>query len=575
MQIESDADDYGKCSCIFHAGAMEGEFLAPDEHNFDLLCERLDFMHKKLMAHGSMRPGMRDLDGVFKYQEMLQSSHLPVAHQSRAAAIEDSLEAFEGTIRPHHPHSLFNVAPSPMIDAVALSALTLINNPNAIWDLSSGKFNLIEQRILRYIGDMVGWPEPNGAFTSGGKATFMYAVKIGINRCLPTAAADGITDGRCVVLASPSAHFSLESVCNFLGLGTSACIRIPAASDGTIDNAAFAQTLADVIDQGCLVAAVVLAGGPLIDTRADSVKAVRETVTQTVQQAGLGYTPLIHIDCVVTWPWLAFEAEHDSEFTLLRRSVQEKITNLASTVREARYADSFGVDFHKTGLSPYSSSCFVTRNFHEFRRIQYMPDAPLPEEETYGQFCSFDRTLENSRNCTGIISAYYVLRRLGKIGLRHYIMRWMTISETLRELIRDDFQALGFVVNDSTLGMDVVLRLRLGVDDEMLRNIEAVGATAQKRYAELAMGFREWTISSDYCRRRPVPVLGYVPLYRRTASSVPIPSFLLYPNSLYTARADLVDVLKQLSEAVDQFLTEKDTTAVGRMDWEGRPLPPR
>jgi glutamate/tyrosine decarboxylase-like PLP-dependent enzyme len=342
-----------------------------------------------------------------------------------------------------------------------------------------------------------------------------------------------------------------------------------------MDNAAFAQTLADVIDQGRLVAAVVLAGGPLIDTHADSVKAVRQAVTQMVQQAGVGYTPLIHIDCVVTWPWLAFQAEHDSEFARLQHAVQEKITHLASTVQEARYADSFGVDFHKTGLSPYSSSCFVTRDPSEFRRIQYMPDAPLPEEESYGQFCSFDRTLENSRNCTGIISAYYVLRRLGKVGLRHHVMHWMMISETLRELIRDDFPSLGSVVNDNTLGMDVVLRLRVGMDEELLNNLEAATPAAQQRYADLIMGFREWTISSEYCRRQPMPVLGYVPLYRRTPSSVPIPSFLLYPNSLYTARADLADILKQLSRAVDQFLVDKDTIAVGRMDWEGRPLPPR
>jgi glutamate/tyrosine decarboxylase-like PLP-dependent enzyme len=559
----------------FQRESLEEDFLRPDEGNFSLLADRVLYLQQELTNLGHVRPGMRDMPGIFSYSDTLSGNRLPEQSQPRSSTFKEALEAFEGTFRPHHPHSLFNVAPSPMIDTAALGALVLINNPNAIWDLSSGKFTLIEQRIAQYLGELADWNTScDGAFTSGGKATLMYAVKLGINRCDPSAVEKGLR-GKYLLLTSSSVHFSLESVCNFAGLGTKACVRIPSHQDGTIDISALKLELTEGVKNGFLLAGVILAGGPLIDTMADPIKAVRDVVEDVAAEMNLIYTPMIHIDCVVTWPWLAFRRGHGEEAPALSREVLLRIRRLAAAVKEVKYADSFGVDFHKTGLSPYPSSCFIVKDATAFRRINYRPEDSLPHEDSYGQFCSFDRTLENSRSCIGIISAYYVLRRLGWQGLRQYIMRWMEISDTLRQLIRTEFRHLGAIVNERTLGVDVVLRLSFGMEEGLAENLEDASCSVQDEYSALAMGFREWTISSVYCRCNPVPALGYVPLYRSRPSAVALPAFLLYPNSLYSFRDELADVLSSLSNAVSEFLIQKEHIPLGRMDWEGRPLPPR
>lgn len=284
----------------------------------------------------------------------------------------------------------------------------------------------------------------------------------------------------------------------------------------------------------------------------------------------------MHLDCVVTWPWLAFrDGFVDDGISELSDSVRNRVAELASQVAEVSEADSFGVDFHKTGLAPYASSCFVTKHSAGFRRLNYQPGEEAFEEDHYGQLCNFDRTFENSRSCTGIITAYYVLQRLGVAGLQKYILRYMDIGDRLRRLIFDEFTELGVVVNRHSLGVDVVIRLGLGMDPGEVRNLELSPRPIKESYARLAMGFRQWTLSSDYCRTTPVPVLGYIPSYQSPDSQTALPAFLLFPNSLYSSAAELRDILSNLSRTVAEFLRVKDHIELGEMDWEGRPLPPR
>lgn len=270
----------------FASDTLADDFLAPDECNFTLLHDRISWLHKALMAKASPRPGMRDMPRTFTYSEELKDCHLPAGSQSRAAALSASMEAFEGRFRPHHPHSLFNIAPSPMIDAVALAAVTSLNNPNAIWDLSCGKFSLLEQRVIRYLGELAGWSSPpDGIFTSGGKSTLMYAVKMGLNSVDPEVVEMGLRH-TYTVISSAAVHFSLEAVCNFVGLGKSSCVRVGATPDGRIDPEGLRRALVDAIDDGRLVCAIVLAGGPLIDTRADPVREARRIVTDVLAEKG-------------------------------------------------------------------------------------------------------------------------------------------------------------------------------------------------------------------------------------------------------------------------------------------------
>jgi glutamate/tyrosine decarboxylase-like PLP-dependent enzyme len=542
---------------------LDDDFLRPDEANVHRLAERVAHFAEHVSCRRGSRPALLTSVAPFSYGQMLERAGLPFASQSREAAAEASLEAFEGVWRPHHPDMMFNLTPSPMLDTVALAAVTALYNPNGIWDLTSGKFVLLEQRVLHALGRLAGWPGPvSGTFASGGKATFLYAIKQGLNRCDPWVNDRGL-DGSYAVVCSERVHYSVESVCAFLGLGRDACHRVPADASGAVDVTKLTKCVRDLAASGTRLAAVILAGGAIIDPMPDPVGDVR----RALDDLGLPYKPLVHLDAVVTWPWLALlDPRTPPASAGVRPEVQRRAWALAERLGAIRQADSFGVDFHKTGLSPYGSSCFVTRHPLEFRRMVVSAGETLGVEEGYGDLQVYGRTLENSRQCTGIITAHYVLHRLGVRGLQQYVHRLLTMADDLRGVLTLEHPSLGEVLNPGSLGGDVMLRLRLGTPGV------PGSATGPRReaYRRLANRFRNWTVTSAYCRDHPVPLLGFVPEYEPG-----LPAWLLHPNSLYTTRRGQTAAMTQLGLAVSAFLREDTADGHDTGFGRSRPLPPR
>ncbi|MEW2143276.1 hypothetical protein AB0869_10725 [Micromonospora vinacea] len=546
----------------FAGDRLDDDFLRPDEANLGRLAARVNEFAEQVSSRRGPRPALLTSVAPFSYGQTVEGAELPFEPQSREVAVTAALEAFEGVWRPHDPGMMFNLTPSPMLDTVALTAVTALYNPNGIWDLTSGKFVLTEQRVLRALGRLAGWSGPvSGTSATGGKATLLYAIKQGLNRCDPGVNDRGVR-GRYAVLCSDRVHYSVESVCAFLGIGRDACHRVPTDSTGSLDVAALTGRLHDLTARGVRVAAVILAGGAIIDPMPDPVL----PVLQALNGLGLPYLPLVHLDAVVTWPWLSFLDPRASVGDGVHPEVRRRILALAERLRGIRHADSFGVDFHKSGLSPYGSSCFVTRHATEFRRMVAGSGDNLAPEEGYGDFQVYGRTLENSRQCTGIITAAYVLRRLGVCGLRQYVHRLLTMADDLRDVLSREHRSLGDVLNPESLGADVMLRLRLGTTGPL----RPMDGPAREAYRLLANRFRNWTVSSAYCRDHPVPLLGFVPEYEPG-----LPAWLLHPNSLYTTRSAQSAAMAQLARAVTAF-RDGDTTG-GRDNGfgEGRPLPPR
>lgn len=443
-------------------------------------------------------------------------------------AAEHSLEAFEGCIRWHHPHALFNITPSPLIDTVALTSLTALYNPNALWDITSGKFLLLEKRIISFLANLAGWDgaKAGGLFTFGGKATLMYAVKSGLNRCDPSVVEYGL-NGRYVVLASANAHFSIESICNYLGLGHTACRRIPVGSSGEIDLSSLEAELHAVASRGDRIACIILDGGGTMNMRIDPVTKVR-TVAETVSaEHTLPYVPHIHVDSVISWAWLTLT--RTSPYTAdpsLPWSLRNKLKTTVLAVQQIEAADSFGADFHKTGLSPYSSSCYVSRDGQILADLDHADSADRTTPEThFGDICNFDRTFENSRNCAGIISAYQVLHRLGTHGLGSYLLRLLVSAEMMRSEIKDQYADTMQILNEDTLGFEIVVYFDLEGDGADFKSIEMDTPERKSRYVNLAGHFREWLLHNDYNDRESVPLIGYVAKYTDERHTAGLPAF--------------------------------------------------
>jgi glutamate/tyrosine decarboxylase-like PLP-dependent enzyme len=125
-------------------------------------------------------------------------------------------------------------------------------------------------------------------------------------------------------------------------------------------------------------------------------------------------------------------------------------------IRALSMADSVGVDFHKTGFAPYTSSLFLVRDRNDLRYLargrEQMPYLFQSGERHPGLF-----TLETSRSGSGIMSALANLLWFGKDGLRALLGHLVEMAELLREHFEG--HATTTVLNSDNLGTVTLFRV--------------------------------------------------------------------------------------------------------------------
>jgi glutamate/tyrosine decarboxylase-like PLP-dependent enzyme len=495
------------------------------------------------------------MEAGLRYPEALAGVEIPLQGLSSEDALGRSLEAFEGVIRWHDPMALFNLVPSPWLDTVALSAITALYNPNAFFDLTSGKFNLLEKRVVRMLAGLAGWQDAGGMATGGGKATLFYAIKAGLNRINRRMTRDGV-EGRPLVIASRSCHYSLESVCNFLGIGSDNCVRLPTDSDNTMDLACLARELKLSRERGRRVACVVAAGGGTQNMATDPIASIRDMLS------GMdGPPPHLHVDSVISWAWLFFRADPDHYRNTIRSPhVRSKVEATVAAVAELELADSFGADFHKTGLCPAVSSFYVARNF-ENPNSPHGGD-PQAQHEYWGDSRYCDYTMENSRSCQGIVSAYHILLRLGVHGMQDYLSYLLHVRECLGRLVEERWQHLFQVLNTSTRGFELVIKIHLCGDRRPYHELFLLSRAEQHEYRRRCEQFRQFVTFGEYADRHDVPFIGYVTRYQFGTEPGGLPAFLLYPTSVFITERVAAAILERLGAACQAF---EEGVAAGRL----------
>ncbi|MCH9683175.1 MAG: hypothetical protein K0V04_17200, partial [Deltaproteobacteria bacterium] len=208
-------------------------------------------------------------------------------------------------MRPHDPRFSFNVLPAPLLEAVAASTIASLFNVNMIWDFYCGKMMVYERRLVAWLAELAGWDADaaGGCSTFGGKATLLYAIKSGLNRSHRRSVARGLV-GDAVVVTTWSNHYSLETVCSFLGVGTERCLRVTCDDQERISLSGLESTLREQLDRGRRIGGIVLSGGSTLDHNIDPVAEVAALRDRLVEEYRLDYRPHIHLDTVNGWIWL-------------------------------------------------------------------------------------------------------------------------------------------------------------------------------------------------------------------------------------------------------------------------------
>lgn len=148
----------------------------------------------------------------------------------------------------------------------------------------------------------------------------------------------------------------------------------------------------------------------------DDVEAVRKLMDKYPNPKGYGKA-LLYCDSVIGWSWIVFK---DYDFKLNPLGFSEEVLPYLernyNAVKGIFYADCFGVDFHKSGFSPYISSTFVYKDAQEFELLLSR------EQSVYLQprspYNPLNYTLEVSRAATGSMVGWATLKFFGYEGFQ-------------------------------------------------------------------------------------------------------------------------------------------------------------
>lgn len=398
-------------------------FLSPDMENLGLLEKQIHSIWEKneeKLRESPVRVGHTDRSA---YLERVSNSCIPDNSQSFDELVDELSFYYNGMVKWNSPGVMINITPPPLISSVAAAACSSVFNPNLAMDVPSGNIAFAELEVIKMLCDLVQWnyKEATGLMTFGGKGTVLYAIRTGLNYCIPDARYKGLTRGMAKVFSTDQGHPCHYENCEWIGIGSDNCVRIPVLDDGTINISILEDELRTTIENNIKIACIIVNGGSTLHTTIDDIGRIVKLRDNLVEEYNLEYIPHIHVDSVIGWAWLLFDT-YDFEENKLEFS-SEALTELRfvyNRIKDITLADSFGVDFHKTGYSPYLCSLFLCKDKTKVYSLGESKQAPMEELE-FGLYAPFTYTLESSRAGISALEAWISLKQLGKFGYQSII----------------------------------------------------------------------------------------------------------------------------------------------------------
>jgi len=352
--------------------------------------------------------------------------------------IESVVKLYDGVGLWGHPQIQVNVVPPPTAISIAAAALAARYNENSIWDRYGMSAAQSEVIAIGMLADLIGFDKTKagGIFTFGGTGCNLYAARIGIEKSDPDAKHTGIRD-RIHFFCSDVSHYSIKSSAIWTGVGLNNIKIIPSDDDNSMDVAELKTAMDETVSSGARIGTIFATMGTTdafgIDPLKEIVK-LRDKIQKTVQ-----YKINVHADAVIGWPFLTFRG--DKSVRHLSPPLQKEVLSTVSKISELPYADSVGIDFHKTGWSPYLCSAFVVKDKNDLFMLQKLKkEMPYLYHKSGYQPGTF--TLESSRP-NYAQKALVNMMLMEKEGYETLIVHLLTIADYLREkIVENDHIAL-------------------------------------------------------------------------------------------------------------------------------------
>ncbi len=389
--------------------------------------------------------------------ENVKNSSLNPKMSTSSDVIKQVIKLFEGLPNWGHPLTMANVNPQGNTAAIVAAILTQVFSPNILEGEYAWNTHQAELESAGILANLAGW-EPKKAgcvYTYGGSGCWTYHLKYALTRVLPDSRNTGIrTDAK--VICSQQAHYTMLNSTDWMGLGMNNIIRIKTdVNTNAMDMHHLEEVLKDCTAKKIPVASVVCTMATTDANAFDPVEDVRKLLDKYPNPKDYGKA-FLYCDSVIGWSWITFK-NYDFKLNPLGFSndVLPYIEKNYNAIKGIFYADAFGVDFHKTGFSPYTSSAFVYKNAEEFESLQGRGvSAYLQPRSPYNPM---NYTLEVSRAATGSMAGWATLKFFGHEGFQSVLGGILENKVFLKNQIAKNSEMV--CVNPSDYGLVTLLRI--------------------------------------------------------------------------------------------------------------------
>ena len=495
----------------------------------------------------------------FNYSQVIKDKTLNIKPMDDLNVAKYIGKYFEGVPMWDHPGTMINITLPTDEMAVAAATLALAYNPNLAYDKVSGSICLAEFEVSKYICDLVGWnyKKAHGIFTFGGKATNLYATKCALLNACPEGRKKGYEPGKYFMLTSDICHVCHIEAMDWLGLGTENCIsiRTPAENNYEMDIKQAKEIIATEIEKGRVFLGFNISGGSTHELAIDDIEKIYNITVEIQKKYKLNYRPHIHIDSVLGWAGLFFNS-YDFKNNPLNFSEEtlHAIKVWSIKISKIKWADSMGIDFHKTGYCPYASSLFLVKDRNKFLGLGPKKITEFEKLE-HGKYAAFENSIEMSRSGVGPLAALAALKHLGVEGFQRKLGALLDAAIYMKKKFAHSKEFLVLSANPYWIPVFVSIR------PDWCKNltVEGLEKLTLKQLEDLK------TLNSDFANWvKEMNMEGKCPfiftassVYKVPGANVGIGSLKIFPMSSHFDK-EYVDIfIKQLTKALKEYKKAK------------------
>lgn len=550
---------------------MKEMFLNPNKMEIDEFLNEIEELHENVKEYLNLGQARMSNNLTEKYEDIIKQENLSYSPKSINEVLRDLSSFAQGLVKWNDPGTMININPPATIASVAASSYFSLFNPNGAQDMSCGHLLACELAVIKMVCQLVGWDieTAGGIFTFGGKSTNMHAIKQGIQRIDEKSIDEGVKD-KIVCFSTTQGHICHKEVCGWLGIGENNCIRLRTDINGVLDLTDLEDSMGEYIENGYKISTIIINGCTTLQMTIDPIKAVVEIRDRIVKEYKLSYKPRVHVDSVIGWVWLFFKY-YNFEQNKLGFSTEtiKKLQRLSKKISEVEYADSFGVDFHKTGFASYISSLYMTKDRNEL----YLQGKRKPikySELEFGNYSPFEYTLELSRSLEGPISAYVNLKLLGIEGYQKIMGGLLEASQYLKENLNSKDRCEVINMNDS----DGFVTLFIVKEKNSKICFKQLGSEDEEiviKYAEYIHKFYMYLFEQQN-KGDCWFAIDYSSGYHVLSSGKKIGVLKAYPMSPYFDKLKAKRFINDLLDFLDKFDKVKDDFVIKEVPHKPRPF---